>query len=149
MKQKFEDVLNELKKFENFYCLKPATDESFNNTTKLFQNLPLQLQQWFKMYDGGSLIDMDLFSFEGKNGLKQINSQKNKAKYNIPEYINVFGITSYGNYIGYDINTKKITEVDVENSTREEWNLFGEWLLNFLCDTQNLINDGLIEPNNL
>ena len=150
-------VLKKLKAYEKYCNLLSGDLGTYVKTHDYVGNMPSQLKEWLKLFDGGVLFTTSMFSTKAKEEgrfnriltFAEINSPDFKRENGIPQDIVCFAMTNYGNYYCYvsSENSECLYEWDAEqNALTVKWNDFAEWLDEQIEFAESLINDDLLEP---
>lgn len=144
-------IINEIKKLENFCLIKEATENTFNKTIKYFGKMPEDLQEFYKIFNGGAFFGQDFACINKQKycyTFKELNDSEFKEMNNIPENVIVFCDTGYGDFVGYNTESKNIIQINPETDEIEwvKYNTFTEYLENFLKESKDLIKEGILEP---
>ncbi len=154
--EELKTALGKLRKFDRYYSLLGGDIRSYVSTFEMVGRMPAQLKEWLKLFDGGFLFSVAMFStrshVDGQGDFLsffEINSNEYKKENNLPTEIVCFAMTNYGNYYFFDseANDEKIYEWDVEECAAiEKWDSFSQWLESQIVNAENDINAGLLEP---
>lgn len=146
-----KEIIKEIKKLENYCSVFKATEKTFNKTKDFFGEMPEDLQEFYKVYNGGLFFGHDFACIdETQDGrtLEELNDSEFKEMCCIPENVIVFIDTGYGDYVGYDKENKNIVQVNPEEY-EEDWLIyktFTEFMQEFLDDSKKLIDEGCLDP---
>lgn len=149
-------VLRELKKYEKYCNLLDGDIGTYVKTHDKIGNMPTQLKEWLKIFDGGLLFTTSMFStrncekgkFNSILTFSEINSSEFKNENDIPEEIVCFAMTNYGNYYCYvsGEDGECVYEWDAEETALVlKWNSFSEWLSEQIEFAESLIQDDLLD----
>ena len=144
-----KEILNEIKELENYCSPNKATKTTFNKTKEFFGEMPEDLQEFYKLYDGGLFFGQDFANITLNDcySFQEMNSDEYKEMYYIPNNVVVFADTGYGDFVGYNKDTKQIIQINPENE-EDEWityNSFTEYLEEFVADSKKLIEEEVLE----
>lgn len=150
-------VLQQLKKYEKYCNLLEGDLGTYVKTHDRVGNMPSQLKEWLKIFDGGLLFTTSMFSTRDKEKGKfnriltfaEVNSPEFKKENGIPEEIVCFAMTNYGNYYCYvsSEDGECVYEWDAEqNALTVKWDSFSEWLGEQIEFAESLIQDELLDP---
>jgi len=147
---KIKEIIKELQKLENYGYVFNATKETFNKAKEYFGEMPEDMQEFYKVYNGGLFFGHDFACVDEEDGytFDKLNDGEFKEMYQIPQNIIVFCDTGYGDYVGYDTENKNFIQVNPEED-EENWqvfNTFTDFLKEFLDISKELIEDGTFEP---
>lgn len=148
-------VLKRLLPLSKYFCLLNGDISSY---VKIFENtgeMPFQLKEWLKIFDGGLLFSVSMFStqktkegvFASLLSFDEINSQHFKTENDIPNNVQCFGMTNYGNYYCFVSDEKSdcIYEWDSEkHALVSRWENFAKWLEEQITIAEQDIKDGLL-----
>jgi len=147
---KIKEILEEIKKLENYCSVNKATTKTFNKTKEIFGEMPEDLQEFYKVYNGGIFFLQDFACVDEQDGYSfdELNDSEYKEMYYVPENIIVFGKTNYGACVGYDTKNKNIILIDPEDDEENwiTWNSFTKYLEEFLIDSKQMIEEEVLEP---
>ncbi|MBO4868620.1 MAG: SMI1/KNR4 family protein [Clostridia bacterium] len=150
-------VLKRLKKLEKYCRLIDGNIGTYAKTHEITGNMPDQLKEWLKIFDGGILFTISMFStrdrevgkFNRMLTFSEINSSDFREKNDIPEEVVCFAMTNYGNYycyISYE-TSGCIYEFDTEQTALiKKWDSFSDWLNEQIDFAESLIADGELDP---
>ena len=154
--EELKQALKKLYGLNKYYSLLSGDIQSYVKTFETVGRVPEQLKEWLKIFDGGFLFSVSMFStrkhIDGQGAFisfPEINSDDFKQKNNIPKEIVCFAMANYGNYYFFDSTSKdeKIYEWDTEeNAAVDEWQSFSEWLNTQIQNAESDIKAGLLEP---
>ena len=154
--EELKQSLKKLYEFNKYYSLLNGDIQSYVKTFETIGRIPEQLKEWLKLFDGGFLFSVSMFStrkhVDGQGAFisfSEINSDEFKKENSITQEIVCFAMTNYGNYYVFDSVSKdeKIYEWDTEeNAVVEEWQSFSEWLNTQILNAESDIKAGLLEP---
>lgn len=150
-------VLQRLKMYEKYINLLDGDLGTYVKTHDNIGNMPEQLKEWLKIFDGGLLFTTSMFSTRNKEKGKfnriltfdEVNSPDFKQENGIPEEIVCFAMTNYGNYYCYvsGENSECVYEWDAEkNALTIRWKSFAQWLDEQIDFAESLIQDDLLDP---
>ena len=155
--QELMKILKQLKKYEKFCNLLDGDLGTYVLIHDKIGNMPSQLKEWLKIFDGGLLFTTSMFSTRDKEKGKfhriltfdEINSSEFKKENGIPEEIICYAMTNYGNYYCYVSGEESecVYEWDTEQKALIlKWNSFSEWLGEQIEFAESLIQDDLLDP---
>ena len=150
-------VLARLQQYGAYCKLLTGDLTTYVSTFEQVGKMPEQLKQWLKLFDGGLLFTVSMFSTrqQAKDSFSriltfaEINSPEFKKQNGIPEEIVCFAMTNYGNYYCYVTGEtgEAVYEFDTnENALILKWDSFAQWLDEQIDFSESLIRDELIEP---
>lgn len=157
MENDFDKALQRFNTYKNYCKLLNGTTNTYLQTCKELPHIPAQLNEWFKLFDGGLLFTTSMLStrtkepgvFNKLSSFVEINQDGYKEQNGLPDDVVCFAITNYGNYYCYisSENSGCIYEWDVEQRALTiKWNSFAEWLNEEIDFAIELINDGVLKP---
>lgn len=144
-------IISEIKKLDNYCLINEATENTFNKTVKYFGEMPKDLQEFYKNFNGGAFFGHDFACINKQKycyTFKELNDSEFKEMNYIPENVIVFCDTGYGDFVGYNSKSKNIIQINPEIDENEwvQYNTFTDFLDNFLKESKALIKDGVLEP---
>lgn len=157
MENSLQKQLKNLEKLKDYFCLVESNDKSFAEIVDILGNdIPVELANWLKIYNGGNLFGISMFSTkekeEGKfNKLltfKEVNSKEMKEQMQIPEELKIFAQTNYGSYYCFvsGENTQCVYEYDTEEQALTvKWDSFVGLLSEIIENAKNDIKDGFLD----
>ena len=146
-----KEIIEEIKELENYSDYNKATKKTFNKTKEYFGEMPEDMQEFYKNFNGGLLflqnfctidIDDEYYDFEVMN-----DPEFKKMNY-VPENVIDFVDTGYGDMVGYDKDKKQIVQINPEEEEESwiKWENFTQFLQEFMQESKKLIEEGILEP---
>lgn len=145
-----------LSELNDYYSLLEGGVISYTKVFETVGKMPTQLKEWLKIFDGGFLFSVSMFSMrkhvEGEGHyltFAEINSEEFRKEHGIPSSVVCFAMTNYGNYYCYDFddNSEAIYEWETdEQVANREWASFSDWLNEQIEDANADIKDGFLSP---
>ena len=150
-------VLQRLAKYERYCALLEGSLGSYVRTFEKIGKMPDQLKEWLKIFDGGLLFTVSMFSTRGKAEGKfnrlltfsEVNSAEFKEQNQIPQEVVCFAMTNYGNYYCYiaDETSGWVYEWDAEQGALiVKWDSFALWLDEMIDLAEEMMQEGLLDP---
>lgn len=153
---KLQLALGKLIKLNQYYSLLSGDIVSYVKIYETLGKVPNQLKEWLKIFDGGFLFSVSMFSTKHhiENAgtyltFEEINSDEFKKKNDIPDNVVCFAMANYGNYYFFEKDTEdeSIYEWDVEEKVViQKWDSFSEWLNTQIDNAEADLKDGLLVP---
>lgn len=149
-------VLEKLLPYQEYCLLEKGDITAYVKVFESLGKMPKQLKEWLKIFDGGELFSVSMFFADIKKGeekklltYEEVNSVKFKEENGIPQEIQCFAMTNYGNYYCFanDDEEECIYEWDCERcGLIIKWDSFAEWLNEQIENGQSDIEEGLLSP---
>ena len=145
------EIINEIIELKNYSYFYKATTKSFNETIEYFGEMPEDLQEFYRNFNGGLFFGQYFASVKEQEygyTFEELNDGEFKQMNYNPENVLVFCDTGYGDYVGYDTLNKNIIQINPEDDEENWiiWDSFTKYLQEFLEESKKLIEDGVLEP---
>ena len=145
-----KEIIDEIKKLENYCVFYKATKRTFGKTNDLFGEMPKDMQEFYKNFNGGFIFGYNFSSITGENthySFETLNNDEYKRLNRVPENVIVFADTGYGDLVGYNKDNKRIIQINPEEDEEKwfNWDNFTQFLEEFLKESIKLIDDGILD----
>lgn len=87
-----KEIIKELQNLENYGYVFYATKETLNKTKEYFGEMPKDMQEFYKVYNGGLFFGHDFACVDEEDGytFDKLNDSEFKEMYCIPQNVIVF-----------------------------------------------------------
>lgn len=155
--EQLQKVLVRLEKFNDYYSLLDGSIATYTRVFDTIGQMPAQLKEWLKIFDGGFLFTTQMLSTRNKvEGhfsqlltFEEVNSEDFKEDNAIHPDVVCFAMTNFGNYYCFVAGEESgwVYEWDVEDyALTIKWNSFAEWLNEQIDFADSLIKEGVLDP---